>query len=209
MYSIIACRTRHCLSAASSTIAGSNDCDKSSIPITSAQCQRSPRYDKTDKPLLTCSNLLIIFNRTSGNSSLSKWRKRGSKCSIVASFPRRGASPLMWVPRAALTCWEESAERSRTQGKILVRTVSRSFTKPAKPSQKVIRTSQRYIDDNTPGIPAAPAVRTSASLSFKSWTYALTSSSLTRSVPTPPASYKKLSLKPIIIKRSILHRRNY
>lgn len=34
IYSMMANRTRHCLSSASCTIAGRRDCDKSSIPIT-------------------------------------------------------------------------------------------------------------------------------------------------------------------------------
>ena len=34
MYSMIASRTRHCLSSASCTIAGSKDCESSSMPIT-------------------------------------------------------------------------------------------------------------------------------------------------------------------------------
>lgn len=34
MYSMMACRTRHCLSSANSTIAGRRDCERSSIPIT-------------------------------------------------------------------------------------------------------------------------------------------------------------------------------
>lgn len=38
MYSIIASRTRHCLSSASCTMAGRRDCDKWSMPIT-AICQ--------------------------------------------------------------------------------------------------------------------------------------------------------------------------
>lgn len=34
MYSMIACRTRHCLSSASSTMAGRRDLERSSIPMT-------------------------------------------------------------------------------------------------------------------------------------------------------------------------------
>jgi len=107
MYSIIACRTRHDLSSASSRMAGRRLSESSSMSMTSQLgCgQKSTEFMKrrTIPPLTVCS-LLMMFSRTSGNSSLSKCKKRGRRFSIVASFPRRGASPLIWLARAALTC---------------------------------------------------------------------------------------------------------
>lgn len=67
MFSIIANRTLHCLSPASSTIAGRRDWDSKSIPIT----------------VLTFSILAMIFKRTSEASSFSRDKKSGTRCSIV------------------------------------------------------------------------------------------------------------------------------
>ena len=72
MYSMIAILTLQCLSSASSTMAGSSDLDSRSMPIT----------------LFTSSSLLMMDRRTSGNSSLSSWRKMGRRCSMVAALPR-------------------------------------------------------------------------------------------------------------------------
>lgn len=106
MYSMIACRTRHDLSSASSSMAGRRLSESSSISITSQlnSGQRSAELMRGTIPPLTVCSLLIMFSRTSGNSSLSKCRKRGRRFSIVASFPRRGARPLIWFAKAALTC---------------------------------------------------------------------------------------------------------
>ena len=51
---------------------------------------------------------------------------------MVASLPNKGAKPLIWLARAARTCWEESCERSRTQGTIRARmtSFSKSFESP-------------------------------------------------------------------------------
>lgn len=67
-------------------------------------------------PVLTCSNLLMMFNLTSGNSSFKRCRKRGKRCSLVGSFPNKGAKPLIWSANAARTCCDLSFTRSRTQG---------------------------------------------------------------------------------------------
>lgn len=106
-------------------------------------------------PSLTSSNFEIICRRTSGNSSLSICKNIGRRCAIVltekksqyglltlgfdkyekvthSSFPRIGASPLIWVPRAALTCCEASLTKSSTAPIISSRRVWRS-SKPQKP----------------------------------------------------------------------------
>lgn len=52
---------------------------------------------------------------------------------MVASLPRSGARPEIWVARAARTCWDESVARSRTHMRIRDRMTSRSMSlqKPA------------------------------------------------------------------------------
>ena len=93
---MIACRTRQDLSSASSTMAGSRLSDSSSMPIT-ASLDLALLYEdsRLDQPVFTISSLLIIFSRTSGKSSLRRCKKRGSRCSIVASLPSKGAKPLI------------------------------------------------------------------------------------------------------------------
>lgn len=90
IYSMMARRTRHCLSSANSTIAGSNDCDKRSIPITvpsvaDGEPSQSDveQFNEGGVPLLTASSFEMMFRRTSGNSSFKSVRNRGSRCSIV------------------------------------------------------------------------------------------------------------------------------
>ena len=73
IYSIIASLTRHLVSSASSTMAGSRDWESCWIPMTS----------------LTQSKLEMMFNRTSGHSSLSWDRKSGNKCSMVLEKKNR------------------------------------------------------------------------------------------------------------------------
>ena len=53
---------------------------------------------------------------------------------MVASLPSNGAKPLIWLARAARTCWETSWQRSRTQGTIRARTTSfsSSFENPVR-----------------------------------------------------------------------------
>lgn len=104
MYSMIARRTRHCLSSASWTMAGRRDCDKSSIPIT-RRIQKMKAKGETisasdtlrrdlrrgggttkGTPSLTSSSLEIICKRTSGNSSFSICRNMGRRCAIVLYF---------------------------------------------------------------------------------------------------------------------------
>ena len=125
MYSMIANLTRHLVSSANSTIAGNKDWDNCWIPITS----------------LTQSRLEIIFSLTSGHSSLSWFKKSGSKCSIVLKkngkkrlknwfhvknqsthlfLPKIGDNPMMTEARADFTCWLASITRSWTQGRMLL-----------------------------------------------------------------------------------------
>lgn len=89
-----------------------------------------------------------MCSRTSGNSSLSICRNIGRRCAIVllvisdhwrttslytySSLPNMGARPLICVPKAARTCWDESETRSSTLDMISFRSVSRS-SKPQKP----------------------------------------------------------------------------
>lgn len=98
----------------------------------SNQARSRMNKDVSDSPVFTVSNLLIILSLTSGKSSFSRWRKRGKRFSIVASFPSKGARPLIWFASAARTCWEVSWERSRTQGTIRARmtSLSRELEKP-------------------------------------------------------------------------------
>mmetsp|Transcript_24732 Transcript_24732/g.62465 ORF Transcript_24732/g.62465 Transcript_24732/m.62465 type:complete len:212 (-) Transcript_24732:866-1501(-) len=98
--SIMARRTRHCLSSASSMIAGSSDCDRESTPMT----------------WLTLSSLEMMLSLASWCSSLSSDRNSGTSCSIVWFFPSTGASPMMTLASAARTWCEESTARSRAQG---------------------------------------------------------------------------------------------
>eukprot|EP01139_Manchomonas_bermudensis_P007002 Amastigsp_a179038_389.p4 type:complete len:147 gc:universal Amastigsp_a179038_389:1406-966(-) len=108
MCSMIARRTRHCESSASSITAGSSDCESRSIPMTS----------------LTASSLEMMFKRTSEKSSLSSWRKIGSKCSIVAAFPRMVDMPMITDASEARTCCDASTTKSLMHGKIFLRTWS-------------------------------------------------------------------------------------
>mmetsp|Transcript_17096 Transcript_17096/g.49548 ORF Transcript_17096/g.49548 Transcript_17096/m.49548 type:complete len:219 (+) Transcript_17096:698-1354(+) len=99
-YSMMARRTRHCLSSASCTTAGSRLCASRSTPITE----------------LTACNLEITLRRTSGYSSRSRWSTRGRSWLMVCALPRMGARPITTDAMAARTCWEESRQRSATQG---------------------------------------------------------------------------------------------
>ena len=79
MYSMIACRTRHDLSSASSTMAGKRLSASSWIPMTEENQIRALGFRELNtegnKPSLTCSSLLMMFSRTSGNSSFSRCKK--------------------------------------------------------------------------------------------------------------------------------------
>ena len=133
-----------------------------------------------------------MCNRTSGNSSLSIWRNIGKRWEIVlgvcqhhrlnecdtegaySSLPRIGASPLIWVPSAALTCCEVSETKSSMLVMISFKRVSRSSN-----VQKPIHVSRNEAFSqrgSKPGIWPAIAVRTSASLSLRSFTKAGTRS---------------------------------
>jgi len=136
-------------------------------------------------PWFTNSSLEMMCRRTSGNSSLSIWRNMGNKWSIVLSavsvllrasrqarnytyscLPRIGARPEICVPSAARTCCEVSDTKSSILPMISLRSVFLS-TKAQKP-----------------GIWPAIAVRTSASLSLRSFTKAGTRSLETTSSST-------------------------
>ena len=85
MYSMMARRTRHCLSSANCTMAGSSDCERSSMPMTDDDLAQ-PKGGKGGSrlaPLFTSSSLEIMWRRTSGNSSFSICRNMGSRCAIV------------------------------------------------------------------------------------------------------------------------------
>lgn len=152
----------------------------------------------------------MMCRRTSGNSSLSICRNIGRRCAIVlkcekilsialsklqrqrfthSSFPRMGASPLICVPREALTCWEPSLTKSSTAPMISSKRVWRS-SNPQNPTFHLTYLSL-WLNNGVkwlPGICPATAVRTSASESFKSLTKAGTRSRLTMSSPTAFAS---------------------
>lgn len=135
-----------------------------------------------------------MWSLTSGNSSLSMERNMGSRCSIVlapkvrwrarrldcnrayASFPRIGASPLIWVPKAALTCWEVSD------------------TRPSMPPMMLSSSTLRSTRAQKPGIWPAMAVRASASLSLSNLMNAGTRSLETTSSSTAFAIYSRTSL---------------
>mmetsp|Transcript_37150 Transcript_37150/g.75230 ORF Transcript_37150/g.75230 Transcript_37150/m.75230 type:complete len:290 (-) Transcript_37150:577-1446(-) len=97
---MMARRTRHWRSSASSVTAGRRDCARASGPMTA----------------LTAWSLEMMLRRASWCSSLSSPSSSGTSCSIVCRFPTTGASPIMTDASAARTCWEGSAARSRMQG---------------------------------------------------------------------------------------------
>mmetsp|Transcript_37828 Transcript_37828/g.96705 ORF Transcript_37828/g.96705 Transcript_37828/m.96705 type:complete len:213 (+) Transcript_37828:372-1010(+) len=108
MCSMMARRTRHWRSSASSMMAGRSDCDRESTPIT----------------WLTESSFEIMLSLASWCSSLSSDRKRGTSCSIVWLLPSTGARPMMTEARAARTWCEESTARSRAHGRRCCRVVA-------------------------------------------------------------------------------------
>mmetsp|Transcript_18026 Transcript_18026/g.37130 ORF Transcript_18026/g.37130 Transcript_18026/m.37130 type:complete len:252 (-) Transcript_18026:715-1470(-) len=123
--------------------------------------------------LLTSWRLLMIFSLTSGYSSLSRVRMIGrTLASTVSAFPKMGEITMTTVAMAARTCCEVSLESSVRAGRI-------SFRDSGPPTKL----------QNSAAFPAA-ATRTSASLSFKSFTYSGTSSLIVTSSPiTSHSSY--------------------
>ena len=107
-----------------------------------------------------------------------------------SSLPSIGASPLICVPSAARTCWEVSETKSSILVIISLSSVSLSMSlqKPASLST-YLRVSQHY----KPGIWPVIAVRTSASLSFRSLTNAGTRSLVRVSSSTTSAIFGVLS----------------
>lgn len=102
-----------------------------------------------------------------------------------SSLPRIGAKPLICVPKAARTCWEVSDTKSSMLVIISLSNVSRSSS-PQKPEQNkrsILPDACRGPRD-LPGICPAMAVRTSASVSFNSFTNAGTRSRVTVSSST-------------------------
>lgn len=88
MYSMMARRTRHCLSSARLTMAGSSETDRGSMPMTfkSLAYQGFSRFHGMGHsfvPWLTSSSFEMMWSLTSGNSSLSIWRNMGRRWSIV------------------------------------------------------------------------------------------------------------------------------
>mmetsp|Transcript_18894 Transcript_18894/g.46381 ORF Transcript_18894/g.46381 Transcript_18894/m.46381 type:complete len:212 (-) Transcript_18894:905-1540(-) len=147
MCSMIARRTRHCLSSASSIMAGSSDCDSESTPMT----------------LFTLSSLLIMLSRASWCSSLSSERKSGTSCSIVWFLPKTGASPMMTDASAARTCCDGSTARSRTHG-IRCCSVTSTLTRSQKPvtlKAAAVRTSGSESLRNLTSAPVISASITS------------------------------------------------
>mmetsp|Transcript_9169 Transcript_9169/g.15667 ORF Transcript_9169/g.15667 Transcript_9169/m.15667 type:complete len:220 (-) Transcript_9169:838-1497(-) len=100
MYSMMARRTRHWRSRASSTMAGRRDWERSSMPMS----------------LLTSSSLEMMLRRTSGKSSLRRMRKMSRRYLRVFSRPRMGASPMITEASEERTCCDESVARSLTHG---------------------------------------------------------------------------------------------
>mmetsp|Transcript_19607 Transcript_19607/g.30724 ORF Transcript_19607/g.30724 Transcript_19607/m.30724 type:complete len:242 (-) Transcript_19607:733-1458(-) len=100
MCSIIARRTRHCLSSARWTMAGIRACSSKSTLMT----------------LSTALSFEMMFNRTSENSSCNKRRKRSTRWAFVFSFPQIGARSIMTLDKATLTCSEGSTTRSLIEG---------------------------------------------------------------------------------------------
>lgn len=99
-------------------------------------------------------------------------------------LPKMGASPLIWVPRAARTCCEVSETKSSTE---LIMSLRRTF---------------RSTSAQKPGICPAIAVRTSASLSLSSLTNAGTRSRETTSSSTALAIYSRAALASVLPSRS-------
>nr|ABJ99601.1 NBS-LRR type resistance protein [Beta vulgaris] len=131
------------------------------VELSNVYPQQAPQWqargiETTDNTnnLIYLTSLLIILRRTSGNSSFKRERKIGRSCSIVASFPNTGAIPIITDAKADRTCWEESDDKSLTHGRICW-----------------IANSGLKIRQNFVTLPAA-AIRTSASLSLSSRTYA-------------------------------------
>jgi len=119
---------------------------------------------------LTQSRLEIMFNRTSGHSSFSCDKKRGSKCSIVLCLPSMGLRPIMTDASADLTCWLGSATNSFTNGRIFVMMIDSCWYE-----SKFWQKSRTLC---------AAAARTSASVSFNSDWNAGTRSDFVISWPT-------------------------
>ena len=113
-------------------------------------------------------------------------KKDGCRPQIVySSLPRIGAKPLICVPKAARTCWEVSDTKSSMLVIISLSNVSRSSS-PQKPGQneRSVLSDGRHGCKDLPGICPAMAVRTSASVSFNSFTNAGTRSRVTVSSST-------------------------
>eukprot|EP00123_Amoebidium_parasiticum_P015460 comp22982_c0_seq1/m.36571 comp22982_c0_seq1/g.36571 ORF comp22982_c0_seq1/g.36571 comp22982_c0_seq1/m.36571 type:complete len:305 (+) comp22982_c0_seq1:1001-1915(+) len=162
-YSMMARRTRHCLSSASSTMAGRSACDSSSIPTT----------------LFTASSFEMIFKRTSGNSSFNNCRNRGMSWSMVFCLPRTVDRFMIFFARAARTCWLESTTSSLTAGSTSRMAVSS-------------RTSAGRLRQKS-GTCCAAAVLTSASGSLSSLMNAGIRSALEISGPSSSCSWTNLS----------------
>lgn len=142
---------------------------------------------ESNPPVLTVSSLLMMLSLTSEKSSLRRCKKRGRRYSIVGSLLSKGASPWTWFAKAARTCCDASCDKSRTQGMIRARITSLSSSLE-NPGENITRLSH-HDKLGVPGICVAAAVRTSASLSLRSWMYWPSSSSRTRSAPTASASF--------------------
>mmetsp|Transcript_11552 Transcript_11552/g.27543 ORF Transcript_11552/g.27543 Transcript_11552/m.27543 type:complete len:213 (+) Transcript_11552:518-1156(+) len=159
--SMMANRILHFPSCARSIIAGSNDCDNKSTPIT----------------LFKLSKEDIRFRRTSEAASRSKRRIGGTRCVMVASFPKIGASSVATMASAARTCSLSSSVKDVT------RLTNRSAAVIFPPLELAAAISSRpsaapsgKIFDSHPLATTArlkvAAVRTSASGSCSSFSYA-------------------------------------
>mmetsp|Transcript_7929 Transcript_7929/g.19495 ORF Transcript_7929/g.19495 Transcript_7929/m.19495 type:complete len:217 (+) Transcript_7929:570-1220(+) len=151
--SIMANRILHFPSCAKSTIAGKSDCDNKSTPMT----------------LFKLSNDDIRLRRTSDAASRNKSRMGGTKCVMVASFPKMGASSVATMARAARTCSLSSSVKEVTRltrrSAAVTLVGDGSSRPPSAPSGKMVASHPLAT---TARLKVA-AVRTSASGSWRSF----------------------------------------
>mmetsp|Transcript_17499 Transcript_17499/g.25282 ORF Transcript_17499/g.25282 Transcript_17499/m.25282 type:complete len:200 (+) Transcript_17499:632-1231(+) len=162
-------RILHFPSCARSKMAGNNDCDNRSTPITSFKDDRDE----------------IRFRRTSDAASRSSNNTGGTRCAMVASFPKTGASSVATMAKAARTCSLSSSV------KLVTRFTNRSATvvwgslaaggsSPLRPV--VIPGGTMALHWATAAKLNVAAVRTSASGSCNNFSYAGMRESMTSGI---------------------------
>mmetsp|Transcript_15037 Transcript_15037/g.21283 ORF Transcript_15037/g.21283 Transcript_15037/m.21283 type:complete len:307 (-) Transcript_15037:915-1835(-) len=159
--SIMASRILHFPSCARSRMAGNSDCDSKSTPITSFSADSDE----------------IKFKRTSDAASLSRRRTGGTKCEIVASLPKIGASCVATIASAARTCSLSSSVRLVIRFTNLSATEMRAPSADSSPEAADDACTMASHDATSARLNVA-AVRTSASGSCSSFSYAGTSESI-------------------------------